>query len=271
MRDYLAPVAGLSEGAAAYRAAMRRIALALLAIDAPLLGLVAVASYVLARRSIAPLVAAAERERRFAADIAHELRTPLATVASVAQAARGDVDGSTRVALDTIASAALDASRLVGDLLLLARAERPESLAREVVDLADTVTRIVREYDGRRDGVRIERDIASALAEADERRIAQLVRNLLDNAVRHARALVRVRCGVAGRCIEIAIEDDGPGVDPRIRARLFERFVRASEGGTGLGLAISRWVARAHGGDVTLEAPARFVARLPRLEGPGAQ
>src|SRR5579872_4558202 len=102
-RDALAPIMQLPEGHAAYAAAMQRVAIAIAAIAAPLLGLVAIAAYLLALRSIAPLEAAAERERAFAADIAHELRTPLATIAAVAQAAGADAPPAQRSALETIA------------------------------------------------------------------------------------------------------------------------------------------------------------------------
>jgi signal transduction histidine kinase len=245
---------------------MSHIAWALASVAAPLLGLVAIASYLLARHSIAPLQAAAEREREFAADLAHELRTPLATIAAVAQSAAQDCGLRETAAFSTIANAALDASRLVGDLALLARAGGPEKLERETIDLRDTVSRVAREYAERNHSPRIELDAASVLADADERRVAQVVRNLLDNAVRHARGAVRVSVRAEGSDAAIIVDDDGPGVPAELRGRIFDRLVRGNEGGvSGLGLAICRWVARAHGGDVVLEDGARFVVRIPRL------
>ena len=251
---------------AALGRAMTRVFWALVSIAAPLLGLVAVASYLLARHSIAPLQAAAEREREFAADLAHELRTPLATIGTVAQSAAQDCGGREQAAFTTIAAAALDASRLVADLALLARAGGPEKLERETIDLRDTVSRVAREYAERNHAPRIEIDAASVLADADERRVAQVVRNLLDNAVRHARGAVRVSVHAEGSQAAIVVDDDGPGVPPEIRGRVFDRLVRGERGGSGLGLAICRWVARAHGGDVILEDGARFVVRIPRLQ-----
>ena len=245
---------------------MVRVAWAIALVAAPLLALVALAAYFLARHSIAPLEAAAERERAFAADIAHELRTPLATIATVAQAAAADAAPSECGAFGLIATAALDASRLVGDLALLARSDGPERLERETIDLSDTVTRVAREYAQRNGSPRLELAIDSVFAEADERRIAQLVRNLLENAVRHARSSIQVAVKVDGDYAAIVVNDDGPGVAEDIRDRVFDRLVRARDGGgSGLGLAISRWVARAHGGDVVLEDGARFIARIPRL------
>jgi signal transduction histidine kinase len=265
-RDALAPLLQTPEGQTGYALAMQRVAWAIAAIAAPLLGLVAIAAYLLAVRSIAPLEAAAERERAFAADIAHELRTPLATVAAVAQAAAADAPLAQRSAFETIATAALDASRLVADLALLAREEGPDKLERETIDLRDTVTRVTREYVQRSAMPRFELAVESVFAEADERRIAQLVRNLLDNAARHARDSVQILVRAEGRFASIVVDDDGPGVPQEIRDRVFDRLVHAHDGaGTGLGLAISRWVARAHGGDVVLEDGARFVVRIPRL------
>ncbi|MBV8067646.1 MAG: ATP-binding protein, partial [Candidatus Eremiobacteraeota bacterium] len=109
----------------------------------------------------------------------------------------------------------------------------------------------------------------SAIVDGDERRLRELARNLLDNAVRHARACVSIASRAHGRICEIVVEDDGDGVPPQERERIFERFYRrANDGaGTGLGLAIVRWIARAHEGTVTVEdgaaGGARFVATIP--------
>ena len=86
----------------------------------------------------------------------------------------------------------------------------------------------------------------------EERRLRQLVANLLDNARRHARSAVRLRVFAEGDQAVVEVEDDGPGVDPADRERVFERFFssRPHGEGSGLGLAIARWVARSHGGDV---------------------
>jgi signal transduction histidine kinase len=273
-QDLVAPLLGSPQthaiGEAALARAMTRVAWTLISIAVPLLALVAIAASLVARHSIAPLEAAAQRERDFAADIAHELRTPLATVASVAQQAAIDARDSERAAFETIATAALDASRLVGDLALLARAGGPEKLERETIDVSDTVTRVTREYAVRIGTPHIDLESASVFADADERRVAQVVRNLLDNAVRHARSSIRVAVRPEGDFAAIVVDDDGPGVPGEIRARVFDRLVRAGDGaGSGLGLAICRWVARAHGGDVSLESSARFVVRIPRLQHDG--
>jgi signal transduction histidine kinase len=267
-RDIMSPVLTTPEGQSAYARALGRVALAIALVAVPLLGLVAVAAYLLALRSIAPLQAAAEREREFAADIAHELRTPLATIATVAQAAAIDAPAKEQATFQTIAHAALDASRLVADLALLAREGGPDKLERETIDLSDTVNRVAREYAQRNATPRLEVAADSVFAEADERRIAQVVRNLIDNATRHARSTVQVLVRAEGPYAAIVVDDDGPGVPEEIRSRVFDRLVSADGTGSGLGLAICRWVARAHGGDVVLEDAARFVVRIPRLTDP---
>jgi two-component system OmpR family sensor kinase len=216
---------------------------------------------------VRPLVAAREREARFAAEAAHELRTPLARIASVAQSARGGGDAARDDALARIAATAVEASATIGDLLALVREERVAPRLSEPVDLGALARSAV---DGApRDGLRHDAEIAGeAWVEGDERRLRRLVENLLENAARHARSVVHVRVRPDGERIALSVEDDGPGVPPELRERIFERFVRGDddERGSGLGLAICRAIARAHGGDVVLEERNRFVARLPKFE-----
>jgi len=254
--DVLEPILGTPEGRSVYAAAMRRTALDLALIDLPLLALSGLAAYALARISVRPLMEAREREARFAAEAAHELRTPLARITGLAQSRQAD-------ALDRIAEIALDASATVGDLLALVREEKVAQRLSEPVD----VTAIARSAvaSARRDGVRYELDFAGdAWVLGDERRLRRLAQNLLENAGRHARGTVRVAVGAEGSDVALSVEDDGPGVPPALRERIFERFVRERDGdGSGLGLAICRTIARAHGGDVVLEGQSRFVARLP--------
>ncbi|MBV8245389.1 MAG: HAMP domain-containing histidine kinase [Candidatus Eremiobacteraeota bacterium] len=269
----LQPALGTPEYAAAYAGAMRHVAQNLIVFDLPLLVLVGAISYVLARTSIRPLVLARERERILAADAAHELRSPLATIATVAQAARLQPPSEKDEALRTIASTALDASDLIGHLLTLAREPDAHALACEPVDLSVLVRQCVSEFTERAAAAGITIDVVAApvLVNGDARRLKELVRNLLDNALRHARARVTVRSREDGRCACVDVSDDGPGVPDAEREKIFERFYRVEPGaeGSGLGLAITRWVARAHGGDVTLGgAPgsgACFITTLPRL------
>lgn len=273
-REYaslLAPALGTPEGAAAMGIAMRRVTLTLAAIDAPLVVIVAFASYTLARATIAPLQAARERERRFAADAAHQLRSPLAAIAALAQAARTNAAEPSREAFDAIVGNVMEASRVVTDLLTLARDPARLALQCEPVDLAGIVAKSSRDAApvAAAHGIALDAAPSSAIVDGDERRLGELTRNLLDNAMRHARHRVGIASRRNGRYCEIVVEDDGEGIPPEERERVFERFYRrANDGsGTGLGLAIVRWIARAHEGSVTVEATAeggaRFVAAIP--------
>jgi signal transduction histidine kinase len=263
-RDLLQPILGTPEGSAVYAAQLRKIALGLALVDVPVIVVAGAAAYALALISVRPLVAAREREARFAAEAAHELRTPLARIASIAQTAPATNAGD---ALTRIAALAVDASGTISDLLALVREERVAAKLSEPVDLGALARAAVE--GSPRDGVRYDLDAAERCwVEGDERRLRRLAENLLDNAGRHARAAVRVRVAPDGARIALSVEDDGPGVAPDLRERIFERFVRADddERGSGLGLAICRAIARAHGGDLVLEERSRFVARFPKFD-----
>lgn len=258
-RDLLEPILGTPEGRAVYATASRRIALGLALLDVPLLIVSGVAAYGLAVLSVRPLIQARERETRFAAEAAHELRTPLARITGLAQSAPAD-------ALPRIAEIALDASATVGDLLALVREEKVAPRLSEPVDLRAVARSALGA--AQRDGVRYDlADGEDAWVLGDERRLRRMAENLLRNASRYARTTVLVRVDADADRVALSVEDDGPGVPPELRDRIFERFVRAQDddGGSGLGLAICRAIARAHGGDIALEEKSRFVARLPRF------
>lgn len=266
-RDALQPLLGTHEGWVAYAAVMRTIAVRLALFDVPLLVLAGLASYALAALSVRPLVAAREREARFAAEAAHELRTPLSRIAALAQSAASAPPEERSGALRRIEKLAVDAAATVGDLLTLVRTERVVAKLAEPVD----VTALLRSVGSAApsDGVRYEvESCENCWVVGDERRLRRLLENLVENAARHARTVVRLHAGVEADRVAIAVEDDGDGVPPALRGRVFERFVRgdADEAGSGLGLAICRSIARAHGGDVVLEDRNRFVTRLPRFE-----
>jgi signal transduction histidine kinase len=112
------------------------------------------------------------------------------------------------------------------------------------------------------------RDVAGAQTVGDAAAVGRAVRNLLDNAERHATGTVTVSVTERDAGIEIVVRDDGPGVAPADRDKIFERFARADQArtrdgdGTGLGLAIARDIAVAHGGTLVLEDAATFVLRL---------
>lgn len=200
------------------------------------------------------LEVAAGRQRSFVADAAHELRTPLAALGATLDVAREHPDAYERDEL--VADLAAEARRmqvLVDDLLLLARlGSRP--VPDEVVDLGavarDAAALAAAGQDPDRPvGVEV---AGAGTARGDAAALGRVVRNLVDNALRHAATAVRVE--VADGVVRVL--DDGPGVPAADRERVFERFVRLDDarsrpgGGSGLGLAIAREVAREHGGDV---------------------
>jgi signal transduction histidine kinase len=267
----LLPALSTPEGHAVYAGAMRRVALTIVAFDIPLLIVVGLASWLLARISVAPWLSAREREREFIADAAHELRSPIATISSVAQASRAASESDMRRALELIVKTSLDTSALIGDLLTLARSPSPALLQREPVDVSAIARDCATEFRTRAAdaGIELTADLQSALVDGDERRLRELVRNLLENALHHARRAIGLRCEAAGGRAILTVTDDGPGVEPELRERIFERFFRNGEAaGTGLGLSIVRWVAQAHGGSVAVHEGghgATFVADFPLL------
>jgi signal transduction histidine kinase len=261
--DELRPIMALPEGAYVYHAALTRTALTIGVVEVALLIVVAVAAYALALLSTRPLREARERERRFATEAAHELRTPLARIATTAQAARGGSDADRDRALGAIAKMAIDSSALIGDLLTLARVEHVPSSLFEPVDVSSLVREVAAEFVVTRAEVEIAvSEAEGTFVDGDAMRLHRLFANLVDNAVRHARARVSIEVGAAAGRATIAVDDDGDGVVPELRERIFERFVTTTNG-TGLGLPICRWIARAHGGDIQLATGSRFVVDLP--------
>lgn len=216
------------------------------------------------------------RQRTFVADAAHELRSPIASLRAAIDVARAHPDAYTAAELAAdLEGEVLRMQSLVDDLLLLARVGST-SHARALVDLA----RVAQDATGAsapvQDAARTVRlEVSgSGRGRGDARAVERAVRNLVDNAVRHASS--RVRVTVADGAVRV--EDDGNGVPEADRERVFERFVRLDEarerevGGSGLGLAIAREIARDHGGDVTLGTSAlgglRATLTLPVDAGP---
>ncbi|HEV7762502.1 MAG TPA: HAMP domain-containing sensor histidine kinase, partial [Acidimicrobiales bacterium] len=200
------------------------------------------------------------RQRRFVADASHELRSPVATIRQHAEVARAHPD---RISPDelagTVLAEALRMQQLVDDLLLLARAdEHSLGLRRRPVDLDDLVLDEVRRL---RTMTSIEVDaggVSAGQVDGDGAALQRVVRNVVDNAARHAEGRVALSLAEHDGTVTFAVEDDGPGVPPDQRQRVFERFVRLDDarardgGGSGLGLAIVAEVIAAHGGTVTL-------------------
>jgi signal transduction histidine kinase len=238
-------------------------------------------------REVEPLGRAIERlqarveqalllERTLTADAAHELRTPLAAVRAQAQwAARAPGEEERQRALADTVEAADRAARLAESVLTLARldAARFDAAAAPSVALRDIVELVQRDFvlAAAARGVTIEIAVPALTLRADPDALAVLLRNLLDNAVRHARSRVRVEATCNGQFV-LAVRDDGEGVPIELRERLFDRFYRAPGGdskGSGLGLALVRRLAELHGGSAAARegtggAGLAIEVRLPR-------
>ena len=217
------------------------------------------------------LEAATEQRRRFVSDASHELRSPLATIRAQLEVAlaAGDTVEWREVARRVLAEEDR-LQRLVDDLLVLARTDEVATIEAPVdVDLDHLVVQ-----DAERHGPIVDvSGVGPARVRGDRHRLASVVRNLVDNAVRHARSQVAVAVATEGDEVVLHVDDDGDGVAPVDRDRVFERFTRLDDartrhaGGAGLGLAVVRAVVAAHGGAVAVDdAPlggARFTVRLP--------
>jgi len=220
------------------------------------------------------LESASRRQREFVADASHELQSPLASFRAQLEVALAHPDGTAwpDVAAELLADSDR-MERIVADLLYLARvgdvAPQPVSTP---VDLDDIVLDECRRLHGH-SGVRLDTTrVSAAPVRGAREELRRMVRNLLDNAVRHAAGRVTVELSEADGTAVLVVQDDGAGVPEADRERVFERFVRLDTarshdvGGTGLGLAIVRAVAQRHHGTVLVEPSpqgARFVVRLP--------
>ncbi|WP_214465646.1 sensor histidine kinase [Microbacterium flavescens] len=224
---------------------------------------------------LARLETAQRSQRRFISDASHELKSPLAVLRQYAEVALAHPERvSPRLLADTVLGEGARLERLVQGMLVLAKADENALVLDAVeVDLDDV---LFAEAQRVRATTAVEVDgsgIRPVRARADAGLVAQAVRNLVDNAVRHASGRVALSTAQADGMAVVVVEDDGPGVPPDQRERVWERFVRLDEarsrdaGGSGLGLAIVAEIARAHGGSVRLDdaalGGARFTLSLP--------
>lgn len=224
------------------------------------------------------------RRRQFVADASHELRSPIAAIRIQAEAALAAPAETDTAELATgILAEAERMGVLVDDLLSLARHDEALAPPGSIADLDDIVLEEARRP--RRVPVDTRRVSAGRVrCRADE--LARVVTHLLDNAARHATSCVTVSlttapagAGIGDCVVQLAVDDDGPGVPIGDRERIFERFVRLDDarerdrGGAGLGLAVVSTVARSCGGNVTVTdselGGARFVLTLPSAEPTG--
>jgi len=218
---------------------------------------------------------AGARQRRFVADASHELRSPLTRIRSELEVDLAHPETASpdethhSVLAETVAM-----QRLVDDLLHIARSDDGATPRRaELVDLDDLV---LREADRLREDARVKVDVSrvsAAQVTGDPDQLRRVIRNLADNAERHASGRVTFRLEERAGHAHLTVADDGPGIPAQERERIFERFARLEDartrasGGAGLGLAIVRDLVARHGGTVTAEATtapgAHLLVRLP--------
>ncbi|WP_345523222.1 HAMP domain-containing sensor histidine kinase [Nocardioides conyzicola] len=225
---------------------------------------------------LARLESAFVGQREFLDDAGHELKTPLTVLRGHLELLdtgnAEDVAETRLLLLDEIDRM----SRLVGDLILLAKSDRPDFLRTEPMDLGGLTRDLVAKARGLGDREWVLDGTADIKIVADQQRLTQAVLQLADNAVKHTRDGDTVAIGSSATATEarLWVRDTGPGVPPADRALIFERFGRSAvppgDEGFGLGLSIVAAVVRAHGGTVRVEDAdppgARFVVTLPRMQ-----
>ena len=224
--------------------------------------------------------------REFVAHASHELKSPVASMQTLAEALRHaireDPPAAQRFA-DRIEFESARLGRLIGDLLDLSRLEDPEKVSQELVDLSAGARRVLGEAESEAlsKEITIRDEISEGVfVKGDESQMAVLVRNLVENAMRYTSEGGRVSVDVYqdGASAVVRVSDNGIGIPLEDQARVFERFYRVDRarsrdrGGTGLGLAIVKHVAELHGGTVQLESElgrgSIFTARVPAVAPP---
>ncbi|MET0236937.1 MAG: ATP-binding protein [Kibdelosporangium sp.] len=213
-----------------------------------LLGVVALAGYLLSRQAIRPAMAALEQQEVLLAETAHDLRTPVAALRALAETALRNPDQSSDLLPRTVRLAGRMGTIIDGLLVRARLAAGVEELTIQSVRLDQLVTSLVDETPT--DGAHVTVTAAPTRVDADSALVQRAVANLLDNALRHGRepgAEPIVHITVAGGRVTVA--DHGPGIDAAVAEENFDRFTSGG-GSSGLGLSIVRWVAQAHGGQL---------------------
>lgn len=228
---------------------------------------------------LARVEGSAVQQRRFVADAAHELRSPIASLRAQLETApevQSPLGWRQRTA--SLLDETLRMQRLTEQLLLLARLDAAEALRRRPVDLDDIVVTVAGRLRGD-PGVALDvSQVRPVQVAGDAILLEQLATNLVENAIRHAHKQVRVRVGHAGGQVFVEVEDDGAGIPVDRRGEVLRPFTRLDDardrdsGGAGLGLAIAADIARAHGGLIEIGESAlggaRVGARIPGVEPP---
>ena len=217
-----------------------------------------------------------DRQREFVADASHELRTPLTSVLANLDLLGEELEGEQAETAQAALRSTRRMRRLVGDLLLLARADASRMQPHRPTDLGEVLTEAAGELGSVAAEHELTVDANPAVVSGARDDLHRLALNLIENAIRHTPPGTHVRAAtsVEGANAVLTVEDDGPGIAPELQRRIFERFVRGGRDGgrgSGLGLAIVRAVAESHGGTVELEEPSsgtgtRFVITIPVAE-----
>jgi two-component Ni(II)/redox sensor kinase NrsS len=259
----------------------------------------ALASWWLAGLAMAPLLEAYRRQEQFSADVAHELRTPLANLLALLEAERDALNRlpepapgvrlstgqtapevPTAAGLERMLSQGRRLQQLIADLLLLAGLEHPADRShQQACDLAEISADVLEDFSEAAAAAMVTLEVAIDVTDATvrgvESELSRLLINLLSNALRHSPAggTVRVELQRRGRELQWSVQDSGPGIPAEDQRRIFTRFSRLDpsrsrqQGGSGLGLAIAQAIARRHGGVITVHsAPgegASFSTQLP--------
>jgi len=216
-----------------------------------------------------------DRQREFVADASHELRTPLTSVLANLDLLTEELTGEQSETAEAALRSTRRMRRLVGDLLLLARADARRVQPQRPTDLAEVLIEVAAELGPMAERHDLSISPEPVVVDGVRDELHRLMLNLLENAVRHTPPGTRVHASTEPRDAQavITVEDSGPGIPPELADRVFERFVRGGRDGakgSGLGLAIVRSVAQSHGGTVVLETPesgvgTRFVIRIPSV------
>ncbi|MFT4658516.1 MAG: signal transduction histidine kinase [Candidatus Aldehydirespiratoraceae bacterium] len=220
------------------------------------------------------LEAGTRAQRDFVSAASHELRTPIAVIRHALEVARVSNAPNWHDVVDSVLEEDLRMERLVDDLLLITRADAGVSTSARwtTIDLDDIVFEEARRVPSTV-GIDLAR-VSAGQVNGDGDQLRRVIRNLLDNALRHATHTIAIELNSVDGRVSVAIDDDGHGIAPEDRKRIFERFVRLdesrnrSDGGVGLGLPIVAELVDAHGGDVHAETSeqlggARLVVTLP--------
>ncbi|GAB2929305.1 sensor histidine kinase [Nonomuraea fastidiosa] len=265
----LAPVQDITERLAEITAGDGSLRLPVPETAAEIKGLALTANQTLER-----LESALDQQRRFVSDASHDLRSPITAMRTELEMALLDPDENDwRETASKLLTSIDRLQNIVSDLLTLARLDAGEPGALEPVDLGELVA-------GETARQRSKRIVTSlqpgVVVTGDRHRLARLLTNLLDNAERHAESTITITVRGEGGQAVMEVLDDGAGIAPEDRERVFRRFLRLDAarnrdaGGTGLGLPIAREIAETHHGTLRVEDSdkgARFVVRMPRSNG----